>query len=66
MSKKHFEYLAELVAGQPAGPRREAAFNVAVQLGARFNPRFDAERFERAVGPIWEDGLPGTGTVKSD
>lgn len=66
MSKKHFEYLAKLVAGQPAGPRREAAFHVAVQLGARFNPRFDAERFERAVGPIWEDGSPDTGAVLPD
>lgn len=58
MSKKHFEFLAKLVAGQPAGPRREAALEVALELGAEFNPRFDSARFKRAVGPVWEDGLP--------
>lgn len=58
MSKKHFEFLAKLVAGQPAGPRREAALEVALRLGAEFSPRFDSERFRRAVGSIWEDGLP--------
>lgn len=66
MSKKHFEFLAKLVAGRPAGIARQAALEVALQLGAQFNPRFDAKRFERAVGPIWEDRLPDTGTVKSD
>ena len=58
MSKKHFEFLAKLVAGQPSGPRREAALEVALRLGAEFSPRFDAARFRAAVGPVWEDGLP--------
>ena len=58
MTKKHFVFLAKLVAGQPAGVARQAALEVALKLGAEFNPRFDAERFKRAVGPVWEDGLP--------
>lgn len=58
MSKKHFEFLAKLVAGQPAGPRREAALEVALKLGAAFNPRFDAARFRAAVGPVGHDDNP--------
>ena len=58
MSKKHFEFLAKLVAGQPAGIARQAALEVALNICALSNPRFDSARFRAAVGPVGYDESP--------
>lgn len=51
MTKKHFEYAAEIVANLESPYDRETATAVFIRLFYRYNDRFDEDRFRKACEP---------------